>query len=124
MWVYFTIVLVFCAAYPIIPRKHIKWLFLALVLALSVMAFFMVPYETDDICNYFNQLSSLRKGGFSTLRRCIQNGDNHWDSLPVCGFFSILSAASRITGCFLPLRYFWLTEVCSGCCGGLRRDTK
>lgn len=87
MWVYFTIVLVFCAAYPIIPRKHIKWLFWALVLALSVMAFFMVPYETDDICNYFDHLSSLRKGGFKLLRRCIENGTNNWDSLPVCGFY-------------------------------------
>lgn len=90
MLVYLAIVVVFCAVYPIIPRKHIKWLFLALVLALSVMAFYMKPNETDDIINYFNQVSMLRKGGFSTLRRCIQNGDNHWDSLPVCGFYFYL----------------------------------
>ena len=105
MLVYLAIVVVFCAIYPIVPRKHIRWLFLALVLALSIMAFYMKPYETDDIGNYFNQVSMLRKGGFSTLRRCIQNGDNHWDSLPVCGFISTLSAASRITVCFPPLRY-------------------
>ena len=90
MLVYLAIVVVFCAIYPIVPRKHIKWLFLALVLALSIMAFYMKPYETDDIGNYFNQVSMLRKGGFSTLRRCIQNGDNHWDSLPVCGFYFYL----------------------------------
>lgn len=40
MWVYLTIVMAFCLIYPLVPRKHIKWLFLALVLALSVMAFF------------------------------------------------------------------------------------
>ena len=90
MLVYLAIVVVFCAIYPIVPRKHIRWLFLALVLALSIMAFYMKPYETDDIGNYFNQVSMLRKGGFSTLRRCIQNGDNHWDSLPVCGFYFYL----------------------------------
>ena len=59
MIVYLAIVVAFCAIYPIIPRKHIKWLFLALVLALSVMAFYMKPYETDDISNYFNQVSML-----------------------------------------------------------------
>ena len=90
MIVYLAIVIIFCVIYPFIPRKHIKWLFLALVLALSVMAFYMKPNETDDIINYFNQVSMLRKGGFSTLRRCIQNGDNHWDSLPVCGFYFYL----------------------------------
>lgn len=90
MIVYLTIVIIFCVIYPFIPRKHIRWLFLALVLALSIMAFYMKPYETDDISNYFNQVSMLRNGGFSTLRRCIQNGDNHWDSLPVCGFYFYL----------------------------------
>ena len=43
MLVYLAIVVVFCAIYPIVPRKHIKWLFLALVLALSIMAFYMKP---------------------------------------------------------------------------------
>ena len=58
MLVYLAIVVVFCAIYPIVPRKHIRWLFLALVLALSIMAFYMKPYETDDIGNYFNQAVS------------------------------------------------------------------
>ena len=87
MWVYLTIVMAFCLIYPLVPRKHIKWLFLALVLALSVMAFFVVPEETDDLSNYFVQLSSLRKGDFNTLRRMIENGNENWDSLPVCGLY-------------------------------------
>ena len=41
MLIYLIIVVSFCAIYPLVPRKHIKWLFLALVLALSVMAFFV-----------------------------------------------------------------------------------
>ncbi len=90
MWVYLAIVLAFCAVYPIVPRKQIKWLLLALVLALSVMAFFMEPYETDDIVNYFKHISALRKGGFSLLRRNIANGENNWNSLPVCGFYFYL----------------------------------
>lgn len=90
MWVYLAIVLAFCAIYPIIPRKHIKWLFLALVLALSVMAFYAVPDETDDLTGYFFQISRLRDGGFSLLKNMIRKGEENWDSLPVCGLYFYL----------------------------------
>lgn len=90
MLVYLAIVAVFCVIYPFVPRKYIKWLFLALVLALSVMAFFVVPEETDDLSNYFSLIASLRKGGFSLLRRMIESGSEDWDSLPVCGLYFYL----------------------------------
>ena len=90
MIVYLTIVIIFCVIYPFIPRKHIRWLFLALVLALSVMAFFAVPEETDDLTSYFSIVSSLRKGGFSRLRQMIEDGNENWDSLPVCGLYFYL----------------------------------
>lgn len=90
MLVYLAIVAAFCVIYPFVPRKYIKWLFLALVLALSVMAFFAVPEETDDLSNYFSRVASLRKGGFSLLRRTIEDGSEDWDSLPVCGLYFYL----------------------------------
>ena len=90
MIVYLAIVIIFCVIYPFIPRKHIKWLFLALVLALSIMAFFAVPKDTDDLYNYFRTLEKLRRGGFKCLRQMIENGEEHWDSLPVCGFYFYL----------------------------------
>lgn len=90
MLVYLAIVAVFCVIYPFVPRKYIKWLFLALVVALSVMAFFVVPEKTDDLTNYFSQVASLRKGGFSLLRRMIEDGSEDWDSLPVCGLYFYL----------------------------------
>ena len=90
MLIYLIIVLLFCAIYPLVPRKHIKWLFIALVLALSIMAFFAVPKDTDDLYNYFRTLAKLRRGGFKCLRRMIENGEEHWDSLPVCGFYFYL----------------------------------
>lgn len=90
MLVYLAIVAAFCVIYPFVPRKYIKWLFLALVLALSVMAFFAVPEETDDLSNYFSLIASLRKGGFSLLRRMIESGSEDWDSLPVCGLYFYL----------------------------------
>ena len=90
MIIYFAIVIAFCVIYPFIPRKHIKWLFIALVLALSIMAFFAVPKDTDDLYNYFRTLEKLRRGGFKCLRQMIENGEEHWDSLPVCGFYFYL----------------------------------
>ena len=90
MLIYLIIVLLFCAIYPLVPRKHIKWLFIALVLALSIMAFFAVPKDTDDLYNYFRTLAKLRHGGFKCLRRMIENGEEHWDSLPVCGVYFYL----------------------------------
>lgn len=90
MLVYLAIVAAFCVIYPFVPRKYIKWLFLALVLALSVMAFFVVPEEMDDLSNYFWQVANLRKGGFSLLRQMIEDGSEDWDSLPVCGLYFYL----------------------------------
>lgn len=90
MLVYLAIVAAFCVIYPFVPRKYIKWLFLALVLALSVMAFFAVPEKTDDLSNYFWRIEDLRKGGFSLLRQMIEDGSENWDSLPVCGLYFYL----------------------------------
>ncbi len=92
MIVYLIIVLSFCALYPLIPRKHIKWLFLALVLALSVMAFNVVPMETDDLARYYNILERLRHGGWDTLQSMIENGENDWDSLPMCGYYFYIAS--------------------------------
>ena len=65
MLIYLIIVVSFCAIYPLVPRKHIKWLFLALVLALSVMAFFVKPLPTDDLMRYYDSLELLRKKSFA-----------------------------------------------------------
>lgn len=92
MIVYLIIVLAFCALYPLIPRKHIKWLFLALVLALSVMTFNMVPYETDDVARYYNHLNSLRDGGWSRLQEMISDNEANFGTLPVCGYYFFLAS--------------------------------
>lgn len=92
MIVYLIIVLSFCAIYPIIPRKHTKWLFLALVLALSIIAFYVVPAETDDLFGYYNTLERLRRGGWDTLQSMIENGEEDWDSLPVCGYYFYIAS--------------------------------
>ncbi len=90
MWVYLAIVVTFCFLYPLIPRKHIKWLFVALVLALSVMAFFVEPYSTDDLAKYFRKLETLRPEGWGRFFERVEEGYDHWNSLPVCGLYFFL----------------------------------
>ena len=68
MLVYLAIVAAFCVIYPFVPRKYIKWLFLALVVALSVMAFFVVPEGNSTAVfrlTYIFLTTSYRLKGFS-----------------------------------------------------------
>ena len=87
MTVFLTIFVVFCLLYAITPQKHIKWLFLATTIALSVMAFNCVPYETDDLTNYYYQLEVLRDGDWDTFQTMLNDNDNNWGSLPTCGYY-------------------------------------
>lgn len=90
MWAYLAIVAVFCIIYPLVPRKHIKWLFWVLVLSLSVMAFYAVPYDTDDLAKYFVKLNTLRPEGWGRFFERVREGYDHWNSLPVCGLYFFL----------------------------------
>ena len=108
MIVYFAIVIAFCVIYPFIPRKHIKWLFLALVLALSVMAFYVKPLETDDLLRYYNSLDLLRKKSLSGYFDLQRNGYGNFDAVPVCGlYFFFVSKLGNNN--FLPAITIFLT---------------
>lgn len=87
MHVWLAIFIVFCALYFLIPQKYVGWLFFAVTLALSIMAFNCVPKETDDLSNYFWQLDVLRKGGWDTFQVMLKDDNNHWGALPVCGYY-------------------------------------
>lgn len=108
MIVYFAIVIAFCVIYPFVPRKHIKWLFLALVLALSVMAFYVKPLETDDLLRYYNSLDLLRKKSLSGYFDLQRNGYGNFDAVPVCGlYFFFVSKLGNNN--FLPAITIFLT---------------
>ena len=108
MIVYFAIVIAFCVIYPFVPRKHIKWLFLALVLALSVMAFYVNPLETDDLLRYNNSLDLLRKKSLSGYFDLQRNGYGNFDAVPVCGlYFFFVSKLGNNN--FLPAITIFLT---------------
>ena len=108
MIIYFVIVIAFCVIYPLIPRKYIKWLFLALVLALSIMAFYVKPIKTDDLIRYYNSLNLLREkslAGYFDLQR---DGYGNFDAVPVCGlYFFFVSKLGNNN--FLPAITIFLT---------------
>lgn len=108
MSIYFAIVIAFCVIYPFIPRKHIKWLFLALVLALSIMAFYVKPLETDDLLRYYNSLDLLRKKSLSGYFDLQRDGYGNFDAVPVCGlYFFFVSKLGNNN--FLPAITIFLT---------------
>lgn len=108
MSIYFAIIIAFCVIYPFIPRKHIKWLFLALVLALSVMAFYVKPLETDDLLRYYNSLDLLRKKSLSGYFDLQRDGYGNFDAVPVCGlYFFFVSKLGNNN--FLPAITIFLT---------------
>lgn len=108
MSIYFAIVIAFCVIYPFIPRKHIKWLFLAFVLALSVMAFYVKPLETDDLLRYYNSLDLLRKKSLSGYFDLQRDGYGNFDAVPVCGlYFFFVSKLGNNN--FLPAITIFLT---------------
>lgn len=108
MSIYFAIIIAFCVIYPFIPRKHIKWLFLALVLALSVMAFYVKPLETDDLLRYYNLLDLLRKKSLSGYFDLQRDGYGNFDAVPVCGlYFFFVSKLGNNN--FLPAITIFLT---------------
>lgn len=108
MLIYLIIVVSFCAIYPLVPRKHIKWLFLALVLALSVMAFFVKPLPTDDLMRYYDSLELLRKKSFAGYLNLQRSGYGNYDAVPVCGmYFYLISKLGNNN--FLPAITIFLT---------------
>ena len=77
----------FSVIYWILPKKA-SWLsFLLLVLALSYLAFYVEPNETDDVRRYFKQLIYLKDYGYDYLSRCFNEGINGWDVYRVCGYY-------------------------------------
>lgn len=85
---FFTVTIAgFSVLYWILPKKA-NWLsFLALVFALSYLAFYIEPNDTDDVMRYFKQLVYLKDYGYDYLQRCFNEGINGWDVYRVAGYY-------------------------------------
>lgn len=87
MYVYLAIFVIFSLLYIVFPTKYRGILLLALVIAVSALAYKMVPNPTDDVLRYYKTIDRLRDGGYSTLQTMIDEGNNNWGALPVCGYY-------------------------------------
>lgn len=81
---------VFAFVYWVTPRKYIWTPFLLLTVLLAVLAFHVVPNESDDLVRYYRQLDYLREYGKPYLDRCFAEGINEWDTYRVCGYYFYL----------------------------------
>lgn len=81
---------VFAFVYWVTPRKYIWAPFLLLTVLLAVLAFHVVPNESDDLVRYYRQLDYLREYGKPYLDRCFAEGINEWDTYRVCGYYFYL----------------------------------
>lgn len=81
------IVLIFVVLYWITPRKN-AWLpMLVVVVLLSVLAYNVVPEETDDLNRYYMQIDYFRVYGYDLLKRYIEEGFMEWDTYRVCAYY-------------------------------------
>lgn len=87
MQVFFIITVAFCVLYFFLPRKWSWVSFVLLVLALTVMAYYCVPAETDDLARYYNRISQMRGQDISVLHDFIDRGVDGWDATPLAGYY-------------------------------------
>lgn len=86
------IVAIFAMLYWITPRKYAWFPMLVTVILLSVLAYYVIPNDSDDLNRYFMQLDYLRDYGKEYLDRCIKdnvNGSN-WGTYRMCGYYFYL----------------------------------
>lgn len=81
------IILIFAVTYWLLPKKYFGISFLLLTILLSVLAFNVVPNESDDLTRYYQQIDYLRDYGNDYLQRCFDEGINDWDVYRVCGYY-------------------------------------
>lgn len=85
--VFLVIIAIFVVLYWIVPRKNVWFPFLIVVVLLSVLAFNIVPDESDDLARYFKALNEFRSGGKDTLDRYIEEDQFGWNTYRVAAYY-------------------------------------
>lgn len=86
---FIAIVFIFIVLFWITPKKLSGLPILLTVVLLSVLAYNIVPNESDDLSRYFMQLDYLRDYGYDYLKRCFEDNVNggNWGTYRVCGYY-------------------------------------
>lgn len=81
------IIAIYILVYWLTPRKGAWFPMLLVVILLSVLAYYSVPNETDDLTRYFKQLEYLKIYGHDYLTRCFDEDINGWGTYRVAGYY-------------------------------------
>lgn len=86
---FIAIIIIFIITYWITPRKLVWIPMLLTTVLLSILAFNVVPNDTDDLSRYFTQLDYLRDYGREYFDRCVKYNENgsNWGTYKVCGYY-------------------------------------
>ncbi len=85
--VFVAIIIVFIVLYWITPRKNI-WFPLAVVtVLLAVLAYNMVPYDTDDLVRYYQEIRYMRNDGIEELHRAFKENLYEWNTYRVAAYY-------------------------------------
>lgn len=74
---------VYSLLYFLLKRKNVAISFIFVVIALSVLAYYVMPNDTDDLARYFDTLEYLKRGGREVLNYMKDMKWNGWDEFPV-----------------------------------------
>lgn len=81
---YFIIITIVFSLLFLIFSRRLSWVPITiLVVALSVLAFYVVPNDTDDLARYFETLNYMKQGGREVLQHMKDMRWNGWDDFPV-----------------------------------------
>ncbi|MGN0522548.1 MAG: EpsG family protein, partial [Eubacterium sp.] len=95
------IVAAYSLLYFLFKRKNVAIPFAFAVIALSVLAYYVMPNETDDLARYFDTLEYMKTGGRELLQHMKDMGWNDWDDFPVYAeYFYFISRLPSVH--FLP----------------------
>ena len=84
------IVAIFVVVYWITPHKH-SWFPLILITVLfAVLAYNMVPNETDDLTRYYQELRYMRDDGTDELDRAFSENIYEWNTYRVGAYYFYL----------------------------------
>ena len=84
---FIAIIAIYILIYWLTPRKH-SWVpMLVVVVLLAVLAYHVVPNDTDDLNRYYTQIDYMRELGYDYLQKCFDQHLYEWDTYRVCAYY-------------------------------------
>lgn len=90
-----------CAAAFDLPREYMWIPFVAVVVAMTVLAYHIVPDETDDLYRYYGMLDIMREQGKAGLDYIVERNWYDWQTFVTMRYYFYFLS-------FFPTTTIWL----------------